>query len=179
MIYSEVAERIIQGVLRAKPDVSRARLLMQIDAAFPRINQEISVAFAANEDQRPLLRKDEALVFIGGSIGIPASVLKDYLRDATLVLSTGDTASLVEPYADYLRVRDNRLAYWSYSNLLISAKNNATNGGGAYAGAATLTCIKSPDVPTLATDTFVAPEEFVSMFTTAFIEYLLGQPEAK
>lgn len=175
MLYSEVVERIVQGVLKAKPDASRARLLMQIDAAFPRINKEVSIAFAVDEDKRALIRKDESLTFVGGSIGIPAGVLKDYLRDATLVLSTGDTASLVEPYADYLRTRDNRLAYWSYSNLLISAKNNATNGGGAYAGTATLTCLKSPDVPTLATDAFVAAEEFVVLFTTTFIEYLLGK----
>lgn len=177
MLYSEVVGKTIQGVLRAKPDASRGRLLMEIDAAFPRINDEVSNAFAANEDRRALLRKDESLTFIGGSVGVPTRVLKDYLKDATLVLSTGDTASLVEPYADYLRVRDNRLAWWSYSNLLISAKNSATNGGGAYAGAATLTCIKSPAVPTLATDVFVAPEEFVSMFIAAFIEYLLGKPE--
>lgn len=175
MIYSEVVERIVQGVLRAKPDASRGRLLMQIDAAFPQINDEVSNAFAANEDRRALIRKDESLTFVGGSIGIPAGVLKDYLKDATLVLSTGDTASLIEPYADYLRVRDNRLAWWSYSNLLVSAKNSATNGsGGAYAGAATLTCIKSPAIPTLATDTFVAPEEFVTQFIAAFIEYLLS-----
>jgi len=152
---------------------------MQIDAAFPRINDEVSNRFAANEDQRALIRKDESLTFVGGSIGIPAGVLKDYLKDATLVLSTGEVASLVEPYADYLRTRDGRLAWWSYSNLLISAKSSAMNGGGAYAGAATLTCIKSPDIPTLATDPFVAPEEFLTMFASVFIEYLLGQPEEK
>jgi len=178
MIYSEVVEKIIQGVLRGKPDASRARLLMQIDAGFSQVDNEVAEAFAANEDKRSLLRKDVSLVFVGGSIGIPATVLPNYLKDATLVLSTGDTASYIEPYADFLRARDNRLAWWSYSNLLISAKNSATNGGGAYAGSATLTCIASPDIPTTASATYVAPANYLSELIETFIEYLLGKPES-
>lgn len=174
MLYSEVVERIVQGVLRAKPDASRARLLMQIDAAFPQVNNQVSQEYAAEEESRKVLRKDVALVFVGGSTGIPSNVLLKYLRDSTLVLSAGVVASMVEPYADFLRVRDGRLAYWAYSNLLISARDLASNGGGSYSGAATLTCIASPDIPALATDPFTAPDDYVPDLIDALIKFLVG-----
>lgn len=177
MIYSEIIEKAIQGVLRVRPEASRARLTMQADAAFSQINDEVSITFAANEDKRALLRKNVALVFVSGSIGIPAGVLKDYLKDATLQLSTGEVASLIEPYADFLRVRDNRLPWWSYSNSLMSAINSATYGSGVYSGAATLTCIASPDIPVLAADTFTGPDEFTVKLINALTEYLTGKPE--
>lgn len=175
MTYAEITERIVQGVRRLNPNASRAAITLQIDAAFPQINNQVSQEYAAKEDNRAILRRNVPLTFVGGSIGIPESVLRKYLKDSTLMLSTGEIAALIEPYADFLRVRDGRLPWWAFSNLLVSAKSSAANGGGAYAGAATLTCIQSPDVPTTAASTFVAPDDYVPDLIDALIAFVAGK----
>lgn len=178
MIYSEIVERVVQGVRRVNPNASRAALQMQIDAAFPQINNQVSQEYAAVEDNRKVLRKNVALAFTGGVTVIPGSVLLKYLKDATLVLSTGEKAALIEPYDDLLRVRDGRLPWWAYSNFVLSAINSTTNGGGAYSGGATITCIASPDIPILATDIFNAPDDYVPDLIDGLISFLEGKTES-
>lgn len=175
MLYSEIVERVVQGVLRVKPDASRARLTMQIDAAFPQINSQVSEAFAAQEDKRALLRKNVALVFVNGSISFPSNVLRKYLaKDATLVLGTGEKADLKEPYDDFLRNLDGRLAYWAFNNAVLSAKNSEANGSGPYAGNATLTCLASPDVPATPATAYAGPDDMVPELIDALISFALG-----
>lgn len=175
--YAEIVERVVQGVQRLKPGMSRAAITMQIDAAFPQINNQVSQEYAAVEDNRKVLRKNVALTFAGGVIAVPSNVLLKYLKDATLVLSTGEKAALIEPYDDFLRVRDNRLPWWSFNNSVLNAINSATNGGGAYAGSATLTCIASPDIPALATDPFTGPDDYTPDLIDAMISFLTGKTE--
>lgn len=173
--FDEILDRVTWGVRRnSQLPIEQIRVIAE--AAFPQINNQVSQEYAANEDNRVVLRKNVSLTFVGGSIDIPSNVLLKYLRDSTLVLSvTGEVASLVEPYSDYLRVRDGRLPYWSYSNFLISAKNSARFGGGAYAGAASFTCIASPDIPVAATDLYTAPDDFTPDLIDALITYVIGK----
>lgn len=175
--YDEIRERCIQGVQRVIPADSRASLTMKFDAAFPQVNNQVAQEYGADEDNRAILRKNVSLTFASGLTTFPESVLRKYLRDSTLLLSvTGEVASLVEPYSDYLRVRDGRLPYWTFNNLVLNAKNSARFGSGVYSGAAVLTCIASPDVPVLATDTFVAPDDYLPDFIDAMITFLVGKP---
>jgi hypothetical protein len=177
VLYSEIVERVIQGVVRIKPDVSRARLTMQIDAGFSQINSQVSEAFAAREDKRSLLRKNVPLVFVNGSIGFPSNVLRKYLKDATLVLSTGEKAALIEPYDDFLRVRDNRLPWWAFNDSVLSAINSAVNGGSAYAGNATLTCLATPDAPATPATAYAGPDDMIPELIDALISFALGKTE--
>lgn len=176
MTFDEILDKAVIGAQRTSK-LPYARLLVIAEAAFSQVNNELSRSFAANEDKRSLLRFDLPLTFAAGTVAMPSSVLTDYLKDATLVLSTGDTASLIEPYADYLRVRDNRLAWWSFNDELISAKNSATNGGDAYDGAATLTCITSPAIPATASTTFAGKDDYTSELISSLTKYLLGKTE--
>lgn len=177
MTYAEIVERVIQGVMRVKPGASRAAVTMQIDAAFPQINNQVSQEYAANEDNRVVLRKNVSLTFAGGVIAIPENVLRKYLKDATLMLSTGEVAALIEPYADFLRVRDGRLPWWAFNNLVVNAINSLANGGGAYTGAATLTCIASPDIPATSATAFAAPDDYVPDLIDALILFIVGTTE--
>jgi hypothetical protein len=176
MTFDEILDRAVWGAQRVSK-LPADHLRVMAEAGFPQINSQVSEAYAAKEDSRSLLRKDVPLVFVGGTISIPDSVLRKYLQDSTLVLSTGETASLIEPYADFLRVRDGRLPWWAYSNLLISAKNSLPQGGGAYAGNATFTCIASPDVPASASVVYSAPADMVPDVIDALISYLAGKSE--
>lgn len=174
MTFDEILERVTWSVKRSSAlSVEQVRVIAE--AAFPQINNQVSQEYAAKEDNRAILRKNVSLTFVGGSIGIPQNVLRKYLKDSTLVLSTGEIAAFIEPYADFLRVRDGRLAWWSFSNLLVSARNSAANGGGAYAGAATLTCIASPEIPATASTVFAAPDDYNPDLIDALITFVAGR----
>lgn len=176
MTYEEIIERAVQGALRESP-ITVDRLRVMAEAAFPQINSQVAEAFAAREDKRSLLRKNIPLDFVDGSIGIPAGVLKKYLKDATLVLSTNEKAAFIEPYDDFLRVRDSRLPWWAFNNSVVSAINSASGGGGVYVGPATLTCIASPDIPATFTTAYAGPDDMIPELIEALISFLLGKTE--
>lgn len=175
MTFDEILERAVIGAQRTS-ELPAERLRVIAEAAFAHINNALAVVYAANEDKRSMLRTDLPLVFVGGSVAIPANVLMDYLKDSTLALSTG-VASLVEPYADFLRTRDNRLQWWAFNDMTLSAKENASNGGGNYAGTATLTCIVAPDVPASAGATFTGPDDYTLELIKSLTTYLEAQTE--
>lgn len=174
MTFDEILDRVSWGVKR-NSSLAIEQIRVIAESAFPQINNQVSQEYAAKEDNRAILRKDVPLVFVGGSIGIPENVLRKYLKDSTLMLSTGEIAAFIEPYADFLRVRDGRLAWWSFNNLLVSARNSTANGGAAYAGAATLTCIASPDIPATASTTFAAPDDYLPDLVDALIVFVAGK----
>lgn len=179
LIYSEVVERIIQGVQRVKPDASHARLTMQIDAAFPQIDNEVSEAFAADEDKRPQLGRVFASVsFTAGEAALPAGVLGNYLKDASLTITFNGSLTRMDyvwPYTDFSRNREPRLGCWAVNGSTIYAKTPSPVAN--YTGTGILVAIASPDIPTSAGATYVAPADYVSELIEAFIEYLLGKTE--
>lgn len=176
MTFDELLERVVWDAQRTS-QLSPDRLRVIAEAAFPQINSEVSEAYAAKEDNRALLRKNVPLVFVGGSITIPNNVLRKYLKDATLLLSTGEVASLIEPYADFLRNRESRLPWWAFNDSVVSAKNSITSGGGVYVGSAALTCIASPDIPLSPIGAYTAPDDMVPDVMAALIAFLAGKPE--
>lgn len=179
MIYSEITERILQGVLRVKPDASRARLTMQIDAAFPQINSQVSEAFAAREDKRSLLgRVFPSVSFTSGEAALPSGVLEKYLKDASLTITFNGSLTRLDyvwPYTDFSRNRDSRLGCWAVNGQTLYAKTPAPVT--AYSGTGILVCIASPALPTSAGATYVGPDDFIPELIDAFIEYLLGKTE--
>lgn len=179
MIYSEIVERIIQGVQRVKPDASRARLTLQIDAAFPQINSQVSEAFAADEDRRPLLgRVFPSVSFASGEAALPSGVLEKYLKDASLTITFNGSLTRLDyvwPYTDFSRNREPRLGCWAANGQTIYAKTPSPVA--AYAGTGILVAIASPAVPTSASATYAGPDDMLPELIDAFIEYLLGKTE--
>lgn len=173
--FDEIIDKVSWGVRRTSQlPIEQIRVIAE--AAFPQVNNQVAQEYAADENSRAVLRQNVSLVFAGGVITIPENVLRKYLRDATLLLSTGEIAAFKEPYADYLRTLDERLAYWSFNDLVLNAKNSAGNGGGVYVGAATLTCIASPAIPTAAGDQFIAPDDYTPDLIDALRLYVAGTP---
>lgn len=181
MLYSEVVERIIQGVQRSRPDASRGRLTTEIDAAFPQINSQVSEAFAAREDKRPLLgRVFASVTFSAGSATMPAGVLEKYLKDASLTITFNGALTRLSyrwPYTDFDRNGESRLGYWAANGTTLKAKTPSPVI--PYVGTGILVAIASPAIPTTASDPFVAPEDYTPEFIATFIEYLLGKTEDK
>lgn len=179
MIYSEIVERVIQGVQRVKPDISRARLTMQIDAAFPQINSQVSEAFAARENKRPLLgRVFPSVSFIAGEADLPSSVLEKYLTDASLTITFNGALTRLDyvwPYTDFSRNREPRLGCWAVNGQTVYAKTPSPVV--PYTGTGILVAIASPAVPTSASATYGGPDDMIPELIDALIEFLLGKTE--
>ena len=179
MIYSELRERCVEGVVRQStnpPPLDRIRMLF--DASFFQINSDVSERFAANNNQRDLLRASHALTFTAGSAAIPTEVLKKFIEDGTFNVSTTPTSYYgYRKYPNYLRGCDPRLGAWSFIGESIVATTPATIGGGAIplVAAATFTAITSPSVPATEDDEFVAPDDYLPDFINAMIQFILGQ----
>lgn len=185
MVYAEIAERIIQGVLRSIPDASRASLTMQIDAAFPQINRQVSEEFAGRENNRPLMRRTFSLTFVAGIAVLSDLVLKKYLMDARLSapVVVGDTP-LVFDYvdaADYDRIRQLRLGKWKVEGSTITAEYPADSAAGAvpFVGNAFFNCVACPDVPATAATVYAGLPDMVPELIDAGIQFLLGQTANK
>lgn len=176
MIYSEVRDRIVFGVIRratSPPSLNRLRAV--VDAAFPQINSQVSQEYAASDSKRNQLRAVKSLTFSGGTATLADDVLRSYLDDCTLSVA-GVAYAYRREYADFLANVQTRLGVWSTNGATIYANTPATAGSGStgVVGAALFTCIASPAIPTLETDAFVAPPDFVSDFIDAFQDYILS-----
>lgn len=176
MIYSEVRDRIVFGVIRratSPPSLNRLRAV--VDAAFPQINSQVSQEYAAQESKRSQLRTVKSLTFSGGTATLTDDVLKSYLDDCTLLVA-GAAYAYRREYADFLANVQSRLGVWSANGATIYANTAATAGSGStgLVGAASFTCIASPAIPATEIDTFVAPPDFVSDFIDSGIDFILS-----
>lgn len=174
MIYSAIREQVVQGVARASmPNpLPLDRIRMQFDAAFFSLNSSVAEAFAADEHRRELLRGSDTLTFAGGDATMPTNALKKYLEDCTLAV--GAVQYSFRRYPQWLSGSSQQLGLFTTIGETIKAKTKIPVT--ALSGAATLTSIKSPDVPTDEDDEFEAPDDYISDFIPAMIEYILSQP---
>lgn len=185
MIYADIVERMIQGALRVRPDVSRAMLTHAADAAFFQLSRQVSEEFAGRENYRTVMRRTFALTFVGGTATLSELVLKKYLMDARLsvAVAVGDPP-LVFDYidsADYARTRDPRLGKWKVEALNITAELPADSEDGAIAlvGSASLNCVACPDMPATPSNEYAGLPDMVPELIDAGIQFLLGQTANK
>lgn len=173
MTYAEVIERIIQGVQAKRPELSLDRLRVQADAAFPQINNQVSEAFAADQNRREMLRRLENVTFTDGEADLPSTVLKKFFDDA--VLSITNQRTTFRRYPDYARGGDSRLTTWSSYGETLFCTEAAVVGVDTtpYTGAATLLAICAPAIPATENAEFVAPDDYVPDFIDAGIAFLL------
>lgn len=153
-----------------------------VDAAFPQVNSQCSESYASDDNKRNELRANKSLTFAAGTSTLPEGTLKKYLKDCTLSVTqvVGEPPSYYAyraEYADFIRDNDLRLGYWTTNSNTIYANTPATIGIGVipYVGAATFTCIVSPDIPLTETDVFDAPADYIPDFIDAFMLFILGQ----
>lgn len=185
MVYAEIVERILQGVLRVNPKASRGALTMQIDAAFPQLNRQVSEEFAGRETFRPLMRRTFSLTFAGGTANLNDLVLKKYLEDARLSVPvvSGDPPTCFEyvDAADYDRTRDGRLGKWKVEGSTITAEMPADSEDGAipYVGNAFLNCVACPEVPATSATVYAGLSDMLPELIDAGIQFLLGQTTNK
>lgn len=151
------------------PPLDRIRAIF--DASFFSVNSTVSEAFAAQEYRRELLRGVDSLTFVSGDAALPANVLKKYLEDATLIVGTSQYS--FRRYPQWQSGSSQQLGLWTSVGETIKAKTKVPVT--ALSGAATLTSIKSPDVPTSESATFDAPDDFINDFVPAMSEYILGR----
>lgn len=173
MIYSEIRERVIEGVIRRSPNPPPLdRLRMIFDASFFTVNSEVADAFAARNDRRELLRVVDSVTFTAGSAPMPTNVLMKFIGDCTLAVGTAHYG--FRKYPDYIRGHDQRLGAWTQigESLLADKPSNA----GVLTGAATFSSIQSPAVPATEGATFVAPTDYLPELIDAMVNYILGQP---
>ncbi len=171
MLYSELRERTVQGVIRGlpvSPPLDRIRAVF--DASFFQLNSTTAEAFASSYAKRELLRTPHTITFTAGVGTIPSDVLKKYVEDGTFVGPTGRYSYL--PYPDFLRAFDRRLGYWTVRGDVVEAKVPVS--GAVLTGDASTTFISSPAVPTAEDDEFVAPDDFTSDLLGALVEYIQG-----
>lgn len=173
MIYSEIRERVIEGVIRQSTDPPPLdRLRMIFDASFFQVNSLVADAFAARNDRREMLRVVDALTFAAGTVAIPSNVLMKFIADCTLTVGT--TLYGFRKYPDYLRGGgDARLGKWTTIGENLFAIKPL--GAGVLTGAASFSSIQAPPVPATESAEFVAPEDFLPEFIDAMINYILGQ----
>lgn len=180
MIYSHIREQVVQGVLRAAATAPKAatlppsldRVRAQFDAAFFSVNSALANTFAANQDNREMLRVASDVTFTSGSGALPDNVLEKYISDGTFVVSALTKYSF-RRYPDWLRGGDTRLGLWTVTGETMQAKTPAPVA--AFTGTAAVSFICSPEVPATEDDEFVAPEDFVSDFIDAMILFISGQ----
>lgn len=172
MIYSEIRERVIEGVIRRSIDPPPLdRIRMVFDASFFTINSEVADAFAARNDRRELLRAVESVTFTAGSAPMPTNVLMKFIEDCTLAVGT--TRYGFRKYPDYVKGHDRRLGAWTTIGESILADKPL--GAGALSGAADFSSIQAPPVPASESATFVAPTDYLPELISALVEYILGQ----
>lgn len=187
MIYSEVIERAVQGVLRAIPKNAKTpdpppldRLRMRAEAAFPQINIQVAEAFSAKASRRALLRSNVSLTFTAGIATLPATVLKKFIKDAQLIVVPNSGSPIYMAYLDapdYQRTQDPRLGKWKIDGLTVTAALPALAGALVTASMAStvMNCVSAPAVPATAATEYAAPSDMVSEVIDALIQYLLGE----
>lgn len=170
--YSTIREMTVQGVIRNSPNPPPLDKIRAIfDASFFSLNSQVSEAFAAKNDKRELLRVVGTLTFTAGSATVPTDTLKKFIQDATLTVGT--TIYGFRKYNDYIRGHDPRLGAWTQigESLLANKPQNA----GVLTGSASFSSIQSPPVPATESATFDVPEDYVSDFVQAMVQFILGQ----
>lgn len=181
--YATIREMVVQGVIRAAATVPKKplepppldRIRAIFDASFFTVNAGVAEAFAARNDKRELLRTVQTLTFTAGSAPLPTEVLKEYMADATLSVTSTPTSKYgFRKYPDYIRGSDPRLGAWTSIGEVVLATKPAANGGGALSGAATFSSINSPAVPASESATFVAADDYYDDFINAMVNYILG-----
>lgn len=175
MIYSEIRERVTEGVVRQStnpPPLDRIRMLF--DASFPQVNSDVSERFASQNNERDLLRASHSLTFTAGSAAIPTEVLKKFMEDGTFTVpSTPNAVYGYLKYPQFLRGCDPRLGAWSFiGESLVATK---PQNGGALTSPATFTAITSPSIPADEDDEFDAPSDYIPDLIAAMVQYILGQ----
>jgi hypothetical protein len=173
--YKYLREQVVQGVIRGSanpPPLDRVRAIF--DGSFFSVNSSLSEAFAAINSKRELLRAQRTLTFSAGSAALPSDTLKKYVEDGTFVDPAHPSAHYgFRKYAQYIRGSDPRLGAWTTIGESILATKPAA--GGLYSGPANFTAIYSPPVPTSETSDFDAPEDYISDFINAMIQFILGE----
>lgn len=173
MQYRELRERVVQGVIRIRPDnpppLDRIRAV--VDGSLFQVNAEVADAFAADDQRRELLRAAKTLTFTSGTATLSSDVLKAFIEDGTFVVGTAKYG--FRPYPDFLRASDRRLGYWSLRGEIVDAKVPVT--GAAFTGVADTTFICSPSVPAGENSTYEAPDEFIDEVINAMTQFIVGQ----
>ncbi len=175
LLYSELRERVVQGVIRTSPvSPPLDRIRAVFDACFFQVNSQVSEVFASKDTHRELLRAPKTLTFIAGEADVPTDVLKKYIEDGTFEVTGSPTPHYSYlSYPDYIRTFDKRLGYWSNVGETFKAKKPIT--GAVLTGVALSTFICSPAVPTSETAEFVAPSDFLPEFIDAATQFIQGQ----
>lgn len=169
MQYSELRERVVQGVIRGlpvSPPLDRIRAVF--DASFFMINSQVAEVFAQKEAHRELLRTPKTLTFTAGEAAIPSDVLKKYIEDGTFLPNYS-----YRRFPDYQRTYDRRLGYWTNIGEVIRAKKPTS--GAVLTGDADTTFICSPPVPISESAEYDAPDDFVPELLDAATQFILGQ----
>jgi len=171
--YSYIREQCVQGVIRASmPNpLPLDRIRAIFDASFFSINSTVAEAFAADENRRELLRGSDTLTFVSGDATLPTNTLKKFTEDATL--SIANATYSYRRYPQWLMGSSPQLGLWTTIGETIKAKSKIPVT--AFSGSATFTSIKSPDVPAAEGDDFDAPDDYISDFIPAMIQYILSQ----
>lgn len=175
MIYSEVRERVVEGVVRQSPNPPALdRVRMIFDASIFAVNSDTSERFASQNNERDLLRASHSLTFTAGSAAIPSEVLKKYIEDGTFIVpSTPNAVYGYLKYPQFLRGCDPRLGAWSFIGESIVAVKPQT--GAVLASPATFTAITSPSIPATESEEFDAPSDYLPDLIAAMVQYILGQ----
>lgn len=188
MIYSELIERVVQGVVRAVPKNAKTpdpppldRLRMRADAAFPQINSQVAEAFAGRAGHRRLLRSEVSLTFNSSGLAtLPTTVLKKFVDDFELIVTPNSGQPAI--YMGYLdatefrRTQDKRMGKWKIDGLTVTARLPGVGGALVTASVAStvLSCISAPAVPAAAGEAYLAPDDMVPEVIDALINYLMG-----
>lgn len=175
MTYNEFIATACQMVLSGA-DASESTLLNMEQTAESLVStvfRSVTLVINADPDKRALLRRANTIVLTTGVGTLPTTILMECLLGATLA-DPDDSAiaknmSYVPDYFDFLDAKafEPRLGYWHVSA-------NATTGNTiryirpadtveTKTGNISLTVVTVPSVPTLATDTLNAPQEFIDM----------------
>ncbi len=149
------------------------------DTLFPVVSQAVCEAIAADEYRRPLLLRQQTLVFAAGIAAIPTDVLQNYLWDSTLI----DAAVLTRHYAyrdypDFVRRGDQRLGVYSIrgeDTLVLCDPQVAFTVPLTSSGTRILNTPSVVEKPALATDQIDCPLQVISDLDEALSTALRAQ----
>lgn len=176
MTYNEFIVTACQMVLSGA-DASESTLLNMEQTAESLVStvfRSVTLVINADPDKRALLRRSNTIALTVGVGTLPATVLVECLLGATLLdpddaTITADDMAYVPDFGDFriAKAYEPRLGYWHVS------ANTTTGNTIRYirpsdtvetkTGNISLTVVTVPSVPTLATDTLNAPQEFIDM----------------
>lgn len=186
----------MQGAL---PEVNRPveHLRVEIEAAFPQINGEVSELYAGRESRRNSMRNTISVTFDTASQGpltplglplvsqngtiLPDAVIRRYLRDGKLVVTpnAGEPPIImtyIEPYANILADLDPRLGYWADNDEILYSRLPLVSSL-TIPYAASLTTVMAPPIPASAGAQYAGPPDLLPEVIHAGISFLMGTVE--